>query len=146
MSMKYYNLDNKEQKEEYMKSGGSMKKRRYNDMYNKPVSEEKENLQNESTTAEDDTKSIESVKEEKNTSMPVSPNTKGEIIKVDNLRLRKDPSENADIVDLIPKNIVLDILGRPNKDWFEVDAFILGSNKHGFVMSKFVRDYVEAEI
>ena len=146
MSMKFYNLDNKEQKEEYMKSGGSMKKRRYNDMYNKPVSEEKENLQNESTTAEDDTKSIESVKEEKNTSMPVSPNTKGEIIKVDNLRLRKDPSENADIVDLIPKNIVLDILGRPNKDWFEVDAFILGSNKHGFVMSKFVRDYVEAEI
>lgn len=145
MSMKFYNLDDKAQKEEYMKSGGNMKKRRYNDMYNNPAPEAEKNLQNESTPVEEETKSTDSVKEEKNTSMPVSPDTKGEIIKVENLRLRKEPSENAEVLDLIPKTVVLDIIGRVNNDWFEVNAFILGSNKHGYVMSKFVRDFVEAK-
>ena len=145
MSMKYYNLDNKEQKEEYMKSGGSMKKRRYNDMYNKPASEEKESLQNESTVIEEEIKSVNEVKEEKSISIPVSPNTKGEIIKVGNLRLRKEPSEQSEILEIMPKTTILNITGRVNNDWFEVDAFILGSYKHGYVMSKFVRDYVEAE-
>ena len=144
--MKFYNLDDKAQKEEYMKSGGNMKKRRYNDMYNNPAPEAEKNLQNESTPEKEENKSPEIVKEEKRSSIPVSPNTKGEIVRVQNLRLRKEPSENAEILELIPNTTILDILGRVNNDWFEVNVFVLGANKHGFVMSKFVRDYVEAEV
>lgn len=145
MSMKFYDLDNKEQKEAYMKSGGSMKKRRYNDMYKNLAQEAENTPQNESTLKVEENKSSETVEEKKSTSMPVSPNTKGEIVKAENLRLRKEPYAAAEIIDLIPKHVVLDIIGRVNDGWFEVNATILGTTKHGYVMSQFVRDYVEAE-
>lgn len=143
MSIKYYDLDKKDQRDTYMKKGNDMKKRHYSSMYNNTPDE---NLQNESASIEEVDKSFEAVKEEKVSNLPLSPNTKGEIIRVQNLRLRKEPSENSEVIELVPCTNILEIVGRPNADWFEVNTIIFGSNKHGYVMSKFVRDYVEAEV
>ena len=151
--MKYVNLDNKREAEDYKrKKEERMERRSYNNYYNE-TEESKETLQNESVKEEtpivEENKPVEpEVKEEKKIysgNTPVSPDTKAEVKGIDNLRIRKDPSTDAEVLCTVPRGYILNVVSKSNtKDpWYEIDTMINNKPVHGHVMGKYVDVYVE---
>lgn len=153
MGLKYVNLDNKKEADEYKrKKEEQMKKRSYNNMYNNSE-ETKETLQNESTKEDtpivEENKSVDpEVKEESKiyeSNSPVSPDTKAEVKGVDNLRIRKHPSAEADVICTVPRGYILKVLSKSNSKtpWYEIKTVVDGKEIHGHVMGEYVDVYVE---
>ena len=152
MSIKLYDLDKQGDYEEYKRKEADMKKNRnYSNMY-KTGDEEKENLQNESTPKVEETKSVdpEPTPVEKKPeiyagNLAVSPNTKGEVVNVDNLRVRMEPNTDAEIICTIPKKTIVDVLSKTDarNPWYEIDRKTPNGYIHGHVMGEYLDVYVD---
>ena len=149
MSIKLYDLDKRGDYEEYKRKEAAMKKNKtYRDMYEKPEVE-KENLQNESTPKEEETKSADPVVEKKPSiyegNLAVSPNTKGEVVNVDNLRVRMEPNTDAEIICTIPKKAIVNVLSKTDarNPWYEIERKTDKGYIHGHVMGEYLDVYVD---
>lgn len=152
MSIKLYDLDKQGDYEEYKRKEADMKKNRnYSNMY-KTGNEEKENLQNESTPKVEENKSVEpeptSVEKKPEIyagNLTVSPNTKGEVVKVDNLRVRKTPNADGEIICTIPRKMIVDVLSKTDarNPWYEIEKKTDKCYIHGHVMGEYLDVYVD---
>lgn len=166
MSIKLYDLDKQGDYEEYKRKEADMKKNRnYSNMY-KTGDEEKENLQNESTPKVEENKSVEpeSTPVEKNPeiyagnqiqvtapnphaegNLAVSPNTKGEVVNVDNLRVRKTPSTDGEVICTIPRKMIVNVLSKTDarNPWYEIEKKTDKGYIHGHVMGEYLNVYVD---
>lgn len=152
MSIKLYDLDKQGDYEEYKRKEADMKKNRnYSNMY-KTGDEEKENLQNESTPKVEENKSVdpeptpvEKKPEIYSGNLTVSPNTKGEVVKVDNLRVRKTPNSDGEVICTIPKKMIVDVLSKTDarNPWYEIEKKTDKGYIHGHVMGEYLDVYVD---
>ena len=152
MSIKLYDLDKQGDYEEYKRKEADMKKNRnYSNMY-KTGDEEKENLQNESTPKVEENKSAEpepTPAEKKPEiyagNLAVSPNTKGEVVNVDNLRVRMEPNTDAEIICTIPKKSIVNVLSKTDtrNPWYEIEKKTNKGYIHGHVMGEYLDVYVD---
>ena len=151
MSIKFYDLDKKVDYDRYNKEKeeSEMKKKNYSAMY-KFLADEKPAEKVEDTLVEEETKSEETIEEKKDEIYPgnikVSPNTKGEVVHIDNLRVRKAPSTDAEIIQTISKKMIVDVLSKTNakEPWYEIKkTFQNGSVLHGHVMGQYLDVYVD---
>lgn len=150
MSIKLYDLDKQGDYEEYKRKETDMKKNRnYSNMY-KTGDEEKENLQNESTPKVEDNKSAEPTPVEKKPeiyagNLTVSPNTKGEVVNVDNLRVRKTPSTDGEVICTIPRKMIVNVLSKTDSrnPWYEIEKKTDKGYIHGHVMGEYLDVYVD---
>lgn len=152
MSIKLYDLDKQGDYEEYKRKEADMKKNRnYSNMY-KTGNEEKENLQNESTPKVEENKSVdpEPTPVEKKPeiyagNLTVSPNTKGEVVNVDNLRVRKTPNADGEIICTIPRKMIVDVLSKTDarNPWYEIEKKTDKGYIHGHVMGEYLDVYVD---
>ena len=152
MSIKLYDLDKQGDYEEYKRKEADMKKNRnYSNMY-KTSNEEKENLQNESTPKVEENKSVESepTPVEKKPeiyagNLTVSPNTKGEVVNVDNLRVRKTPNADGEIICTIPRKMIVNVLSKTDarNPWYEIEKKTDKGYIHGHVMGEYLDVYVD---
>lgn len=152
MSIKLYDLDKRGDYEEYKRKEAEMKKNRnYSDMY-KTGDEEKENLQNESTPKVEENKSndpepmpVEKKPEIYAGNLTVSPNTKGEVVKVDNLRVRKTPNTDGEIICTIPRKMIVNVLSKTDarNPWYEIEKKTDKGYIHGHVMGEYLDVYVD---
>lgn len=152
MSIKLYDLDKQGDYEEYKRKEADMKKNRnYSDMY-KTGDEEKENLQNESTPKVEENESVdpeptpvEKKPEIYSGNFTVSPNTKGEVINVDNLRVRKTPNTDGEVICTIPKKMIVDVLSKTDarNPWYEIEKKTDKGYIHGHVMGEYLNVYVD---
>lgn len=148
MGIKYYDLDKKADSEAYYNSvkETEMKKKNYSAMYkgdqvDAPVKEE--------TPIVEEDKSSEPVEEKKEEiyegNLKVSPNSRGEVVNIDNLRVREKPSVDGLILCTIPKNFIVNVLSKTDgkEPWYEVKFHQNGSEVHGHVMGQYLSVYVE---
>lgn len=162
MSIKLYDLDKQGDYEEYKRKEADMKKNRnYSNMY-KTGDEGKENLQNESEetkfyktheeadlAAHAEGKSSDPVVEKKPEiyagNLTVSPNTKGEVVKVDNLRVRKTPNTDGEVICTIPRKMIVDVLSKTDarNPWYEIEKKTDKGYIHGHVMGEYLDVYVD---
>ena len=148
MSIKYYDLDKKADKEAYSNAvkETEMKKKNYSAMYK---GEKVESPAAEETPITEETKSAETAEEKKDDiyegNFKVSPNSKGEVVNIDNLRVREKPSTDGIVACLIHKGFVVDVLSKTDgKDpWYEVKFLQNGSEIRGHVMGQYLNVYVE---
>lgn len=152
MSIKLYDLDKQGDYEEYKRKEADMKKNRnYSNMY-KTGNEEKENLQNESTPNVEENKSadpeptlVEKKPEIYAGNLTVSPNTKGEVVNVDNLRVRKTPSTDGEVICTIPRKMIVNVLSKTDarNPWYEIEKKTDKGYIHGHVMGEYLDVYVD---
>lgn len=167
MSIKLYDLDKQGDYEEYKRKEADMKKNRnYSNMY-KTGNEEKENLQNESEetkfykthdeadlaahaegkgkSVDPEPTSVEKKSEIYAGNLTVSPNTKGEVVKVDNLRVRKTPNSDGEVICTIPKKMIVDVLSKTDarNPWYEIEKKTTDGYIHGHVMGEYLDVYVD---
>jgi hypothetical protein len=162
MSIKLYDLDKQGDYEEYKRKEADMKKNRnYSNMY-KTGDEGKENLQNESEetkfyktheeadlAAHAEGKSADPVVEKKPEiyagNLTVSPNTKGEVVKVDNLRVRKTPNSDGEVICTIPRKMIVNVLSKTDarNPWYEIEKKTDKGYIHGHVMGDYLDVYVD---
>lgn len=152
MSIKLYDLDKQGDYEEYKRKEADMKKNRnYSNMY-KTGNEEKENLQNESTPKVEENKiadpeptPVEKKPEIYSGNLTVSPNTKGEVVKVDNLRVRKTPNADGEVICTIPKKMIVNVLSKTDarNPWYEIEKKTTDGYIHGHVMGEYLDVYVD---
>lgn len=152
MSIKLYDLDKQGDYEEYKRKEADMKKNRnYSNMY-KTGDEGKDNLQNESTPKVEENKSVdpeptpvEKKPEIYTGNLTVSPNTKGEVVKVDNLRVRKTPNTDAEVICTIPRKMIVDVLSKTDarNPWYEIEKKTADGYIHGHVMGEYLDVYVD---
>ena len=152
MSIKLYDLDKQGDYEEYKRKEADMKKNRnYSNMY-KTGDEGKENLQNESTPKVEENKSVdpEPTPVEKKSeiyagNLTVSPNTKGEVVKVDNLRVRKTPNADGEVICTIPRKMIVNVLSKTDarNPWYEIEKKTDKGYIHGHVMGEYLDVYVD---
>ena len=152
MSIKLYDLDKQGNYEEYKRKEADMKKNRnYSNMY-KTGDEGKENLQNESTPKVEENKSVdpeptpvEKKPEIYTGNLTVSPNTKGEVVKVDNLRVRKSPNTDAEVICTIPRKMIVNVLSKTDarNPWYEIEKKTDKGYIHGHVMGEYLDVYVD---
>ena len=148
MSIKYYDLDKKADNEAYKKSvkETEMKKKNYNAMYKESIDN---NSEAKETPIVEETKSVEPAEEKKEDiyegNIKVSPNSKGEVVNIDNLRVREDPSTNGIVLCLIKKGEIVNVLSKTDgkNPWYEVKFLQNGSEIHGHVMGQYLNVYVE---
>lgn len=152
MSIKLYDLDKQGDYEEYKRKEADMKKNRnYSNMY-KTGDEGKDNLQNESTPKVEENKSVdpeptpvEKKPEIYTGNLTVSPNTKGEVVRVDNLRVRKSPNTDAEVICTIPRKMIVDVLSKTDarNPWYEIEKKTDKGYIHGHVMGEYLDVYVD---
>ena len=152
MSIKLYDLDKQGDYAEYKRKEADMKKNRnYSNMY-KTGDEGKENLQNESTPKVEENKSVdpEPTPVEKKSeiyagNLTVSPNTKGEVVKVDNLRVRKTPNADGEVICTIPRKMIVNVLSKTDarNPWYEIEKKTDKGYIHGHVMGEYLDVYVD---
>ena len=152
MSIKLYDLDKQGDYEEYKRKEANMKKNRnYSNMY-KTGNEEKENLHNESTPKVEENKSsdpeptpVEKKPEIYAGNLTVSPNTKGEVVRVDNLRVRKTPNTDGEIICTIPRKMIVNVLSKTDarNPWYEIEKKTDKGYIHGHVMGEYLDVYVD---
>ena len=156
MSIKLYDLDKQGDYEEYKRKEAAMKKKNYSQMYNSDNKEEikefedlQKELQNESTPKEEETKSPDPVVEKKpeiyTGNLAVSPNTKGEVVNVDNLRVRMEPNTDAEVICTIPKKAIVNVLSKTDarNPWYEIERKTDKGYIHGHVMGEYLDVYVD---
>ena len=152
MSIKLYDLDKQGDYEEYKRKEADMKKNRnYSNMY-KTGNEEKENLQNESTPKVEENKiadpehtPVEKKPDIYAGNLTVSPNTKGEVVNVDNLRVRKTPSTDGEVICTIPRKMIVNVLSKTDarNPWYEIEKKTDKGYIHGHVMGEYLDVYVD---
>lgn len=152
MSIKLYDLDKQGDYEEYKRKEADMKKNRnYSNMY-KTGDEGKENLQNESTPKVEENKSadyeltpVEAPNPHAEGNLAVSPNTKGEVVNVDNLRVRKTPSTDGEVICTIPRKMIVNVLSKTDarNPWYEIEKKTDKGYIHGHVMGEYLDVYVD---